>query len=139
MAIVPIKKIRLVTHRDDVSLALEVIQKIGAVEFKTVTEVDNFAGEALESEKNTLVTLAQMDQSIKFLSDYELKLGTYASLKQGTSIVVKESLIANRLLSESELQIVLNDVKQIQTELSTVQEKIRTLNERKIALLPCKT
>lgn len=139
MAIVPIKKIRLVTHRDDVSLALEVIQKIGVVEFKTVTEVDNFAGEALESEKNTLVVLAQVDQSIKFLSEYELKLGTYASLKQGTSIVVNESLIANRLLSESELQIVLNDVKQIQTELSTVQEKIRTLNERKITLLPWKT
>ena len=138
MAIVPIKKIRLVTHRDDVSLALEVIQKIGVVEFKTVTEVDNFAGEALESKKNTLVVLAQVDQSIKFLSDYELKLGTYDSLKQGTSIAVKESLIANRLLSESELQIILNDVKQIQTELSTVQEKIRTLNEKKITLLPWK-
>lgn len=136
MAIVPIKKVRLVVHRDDVSKVLEITQKIGVIEFKSVSESSDFSGEDFVAEKTILSTLNQIDRSITFLTNYEKKLGTYDSLVQGVSIPVKESQLLNIQLSESELTKTLAEVEEMQGELNSNQEKIRGISEKKAVVSP---
>lgn len=139
MAIVPIKKVRLVIHRDDVSKVLELTQKIGVIEFKPVSDIDDFTGVDFASEKETLAILSQIERSVAFLANFETKLGTYDSLVQGTSIPVKESQLPSSQLSEAELIKILAEVEEIQREINANQEKIRSANEKKVVISPWQT
>ncbi len=136
MAIVPIKKIRLVTHRDDVSLALEVIQKIGAVEFKTVTEADDFIELSNVVEKNTDILLNKSNQAITFLEKFEKKPTTYEKLVRGSFIEINDSQLEVETLDEIKLTQVLDDVKSLQTKMLAIREEINNAIDKKQVFLP---
>lgn len=136
MAIVPITKIRIFSYRHDVAKMLEIVQKIGVIEFKKVEEIKGFQNEAnnLVSESNS--KLARISGAITFLSNYEEKLGTFAKLKKGSLISISETQLNKDLLNESELESTLLNLNILESRLSNIKTEINLLKERRASLIP---
>lgn len=139
MAIVPITKIRIFSYRHDVAKMLEIAQKIGAIEFKKVEEIEGFLNES--NTPNTLVSesnskLANISRVITFLSNYEEKLGTFAKLRKGSLISISETQLNKDLLNESELESVLLNFNILESRLNNIKTEINLLKERRFNLIP---
>ena len=136
MAIVPITKIRIFAYRHDVAQMLEIAQKIGAIEFKKVEEIDGFLNEPNNSVGENNSKLARISEAITFLSNYEEKLGTFTQLKQGSTIIVSEPQLVDQLPNELDLDSILLTTKDLQSNLVNLSDKLESLTEAKNLLTP---
>ena len=135
MAIVPLKKIRLIVHREGVEKFLGITQRLGVVEFKSVTDLGEIGIDDLNLEK-TDTLLNRINQVLRFLEPYEIKSGRYKTLREGSSINLMESQLMEKQFSESDLLSVLHSVKEMQDDLSLYKNQIASIDEKKEILLP---
>ena len=132
MSVVSMKKVRLLTHRDDVAGVLEVAQKSGAVEFHRVGEVDDLDTMEIKPETKIVSTLGQLAQAVNFLGNYEPEKGTLAKLREGTTIELTESALKTKFdETDTKLEAMLSEVEALQTELLSINDRLRSLNETK--------
>ena len=136
MAIVPIKKIQIVSHRDDIDGILQVAQEVGAVEFKKVDSVENFSGEYLTNKDEYLNIISKVKFAISYLSKYETKLVTFAQLKKGTIINISPKQIDEKIPNDKELDSIICEIDQTQCDLNNIHKRIESLTERKNTFLP---
>ena len=130
MSVVPMKKVRILTHRDEVSSVLETTQKFGAMEFHQVGEIAEIDRIEVKPEAGTGAILTRLAQAVSFLSNYEAKKGTLAKLKEGTLIELTEAELKTKS-SEVDLEIasVLDESEAVHADLVAINEKLRNINE----------
>lgn len=136
MAVVPISKVRILSYRSDVAKMLDIVQRAGAIEFKEVAEIKDFSVEAVVLGKNYQDLISKIKHNIDILGHYEVKMGTLAKLKQGTTINLSESQLAEQLVDNSELEAIFEEIRAGHDEEVNLKEQIRVAGERKKQLLP---
>lgn len=131
MAIVPMQKVRLLVHRDDVDQALLVLQKHGAMQFTEVSLADLEKQEAVFPHANLL---PRVQHAAQFLAPYAPKVGLFQSLREGTRSTFSEAALAKRAAETDDIEAIVSDVEALQVEFAEKNEAVRRLEERQQVL-----
>lgn len=135
MSVIPMKKVRLLVHDNDVEKVLSLAQAGAVMEFQEVTEVEGLsvnsktAKEAIQD--NSI--FSAVSQLITALAPFEEKIGTFAKLVNGTSIDLVENSLDKNEPSKDKLKSITNEVFSWQEKLRTVNERLRKTQEDKEA------
>lgn len=131
MAVVPMQKVRLVVYAADVDIALDTIQRAGALEFR---ETNIAEGEVSNVIFPNTHLLPRVQHAVQFLEPYAPKVGLWKTLREGVQTELSESDIAQQLKNVDVTASIVNDLETLQVEFADVNEKVRTLEEQKILL-----
>ncbi len=129
MSVVPMQKVRLTVHSTDVDKALDIIQKIGALEFR---DVDN---SGLDTTNPDLISpnselLPRLQHAVSFLGIYAPKVGLWKTLREGSKYSLSESEVTNYLSDTDAVESVVTDLEALQVEFADKNEQVRSLEEK---------
>jgi V/A-type H+-transporting ATPase subunit I len=127
MAVAPMQKVRLLVHSTDVDMALDIIQRAGALEFKP-TELPNTITPQIPFPHAQL--LPRVEHATQFLAPYAPKVRLWQTLREGSRIEVTEEKIAKQLQDTDVVAAVVDDLERLQVEFAEIEEKIRFLEEQ---------
>lgn len=131
MAVVPMQKIRIISHLTEVDEVLSVLQRHGAAEFHEVQETDLITPTDTFEYANIL---PRVQHAITYLSPFAPKVGMLQTLREGSQITLTESEIKNKLSDVDTLELIAKDVDAIQVEQAELTEKVRQLEEQREVL-----
>lgn len=128
MAVVPMQKVRLVIHEADVDTALDIVQRVGALEFQA-TETDevtklpevNFPNAAL---------LPRVQHAVNFLEPYAPEKGMWQSLREGSGTKLTEQEIVAMVNNADVTESIVADLESLQVEFAEVNEKLHSLEKK---------
>lgn len=127
MSIVPMQKVRLIVHQQDVDTALSVLQKHGAMQFIPVVLEEAFSNEAVFPYAGLL---PRVQHAANFLTPYAPKVGMWQSLREGTRTVMSETDVIRRNRQTDDIESIVTDVEALQVEFAEKNEIVRRLQER---------
>jgi len=130
------QKVRMVIHRNDVDAFLNVMQRVGAMQFSE-THVDDTHDTASEYQHAQLFPRVQ--HAVSFLELYAPKMSLWKKLRTGTQTILSETEITNKASDTDAVQSIVDDLEAVQVELAETTEKVRTLEERRQILEAWKT
>jgi len=126
MSVIPMQKVRLSVYVSDVDIALDAIQRIGALEF-TPTKI--FEGTEPHTNFAYAELLPKIHHAVHFLSPYAPKKGLWKTLREGTREELTEEEIQKKLQNTDVIFPLVEDFERLQVEFVEVNEKLRLLNE----------
>lgn len=137
MAVVPMQKVRLLVHRNDVDAALTVIQRNGALQFTPVEKDESFTDGKVEFPQASL--LPRVQHAVSFLAPYAPKVGVWKALTEGTRTELTESEVQKKNAQADIVCGIVEDLEKIQVEFADKNETVRRLEERVETLKVWKT
>lgn len=134
MSVVPMQKVRLVVHVDDVDKVLNIIQRVSAVEFRTAA----IEGKASNLQFPHAQLLPRVLHGVQFLEPYAVKKGLWKTLREGSLAELTEKDV-ERIINDTDVaQAIVDDLEQLQVEFADTTEKVRLLGEKHQLLLSWK-
>ncbi len=134
MSIVPMQKIRLIVFSSDRGEVLSLVQKYGAIEF--IGSDSEQQSDSVKFDKNSL--FSRIKAVINFIDPYYNKPGLWKSLRQGSSVEMKENDLKSFLSNSDVILKEISDIEQLQAELSETRVSIKQLEDRNNWLLQWK-
>lgn len=128
MAVVPMKKVRVVVHESDIDAVLDMVQRAEALEFQTVEPTESIKPTELVFPHHQLLPRAQ--HAVHFLEQYAPKVGLWRTLREGTQTTITETQVADKLRDTDAIELVVSDLERLQVEFAEVTEKYRMLKEQ---------
>lgn len=128
MAVVPMQKVRLLVHSTDVDAALDIIQRVGAIEFYPTRQSSDTVAPELQYPHAQL--LPRIQHTVHFLAPYAPKIGLWQTLREGSRIEITEKMVAEQLANTDVVMAVVEDLERLQVEFAETEEKIRHLEEQ---------
>ena len=136
MAVVPMQKVQLITHRADAEAALKCVQRMGAMQFLTAQTHD---GASNNSNATTAIfpyadLLPRVQHAVVFLQPYAAHKSLWQTLRDGTRHELTETQLAHFLREIDVVADVVTDLERLQVEFADATEVVRSLEEQYVAL-----
>jgi len=128
MAVIPIKKIRLLAHQTEMSKVLEEVQKSSVVQFEEVSDSSGLDRSSKEVFEFNYVA-SRLDFAVAFLTHYEQR-GKFESLLRGDKIPTSVSA-CKELMGSYYYNEVVEEVAELQEKINESKEKIKHLLSEK--------
>jgi len=132
MAVIPMQKVQLIVYDQDVEATLEVIQRLGALEFKAVEDLSVAKSQKIESPNAQLLPLVQ--HAVQFLEPYAPKVSLWRTLREGSVTELTEDEIMTRMQATDVVKSVVTDLEELQVEFAEKRQIVRALEEKKTIL-----
>ncbi len=130
MSVVPMKKARLLLHRDDVAAALRVTQSVGAIEFTNDTETTKTAEDIPDTSIPHEALLPRVEQVVQFLSSHQPPVGLWHSLMHGVGVSIPETEVVAYQDKVIEHEPTVTAAEQLHVQATELREHVRTLEAR---------
>lgn len=121
------QKVRLLVFNTDVDVALDIVQRAGALEFHS-TDIEEGAEPELTFPNAQLYPRVQ--HAIQFLNFYEPEVSLWKTLREGTRTQLTEAEISRYLSDTDAVSSIVDDLEEIQVEFAEKNEKERLLQEK---------
>ncbi|MCA9367402.1 hypothetical protein KC887_04035 [Candidatus Kaiserbacteria bacterium] len=135
MAVVPMQKVRLFVHHDEVDAALAVLQRHGAASFFE-TRIDGMNPATVVFAQHDL--LARVQHAVWFLELYEVKRPLLTQLRKGVRFSLSETEAQHQGGDPDVVEAIVSDVEAVQVEFADASEVVRQLQEQHEALVAWK-
>jgi V/A-type H+-transporting ATPase subunit I len=132
MAVVPMQKIRLLVHTSDASAVLNVVQKMGIVEFSEVKNSEHLFQKEKEIFEYNYAS-SRLDFAVEFLSRYDTSKGKIRSIIEGMEARATEKEI-ERIVKNFSYNIIIDRLENLEQQLNIAKKKKESLRKEKIIL-----
>jgi V/A-type H+/Na+-transporting ATPase subunit I len=129
MAIVVMSKIKLLLHESIAEKALEILQKLGAVEFTEIEEAETNKLLRITPnviENNEELSQGRLDQLINFLSGYNTKRFSLKKMIEGDGVVISDVEL-DRVVSSSNYRDIVENVAKLEEDARILDNQRNTL------------
>ncbi|MCB9812692.1 hypothetical protein H6778_03480 [Candidatus Nomurabacteria bacterium] len=120
-------KVKLVVHTSDVDAALDVVQKVGAVEFKPTERIEVVEPEVLFPHAQLLPRVLH---AVQFLAPYAPERGLWQTLREGSRAELTESEVVKKMQDVDAVRLIVEDLERLQVEHAELTERVRELTEQ---------
>lgn len=121
------QKVRLLVFNTDVDAALDIVQRMRALEFHVTDMADGLEPEEVFPNARLY---PRIQHAIQFLNFYESKVGLWQTLREGSQTMLTEAEISRQLSDTDAVASVIDDVEEMQVEFADKNEKERLLQEK---------
>ena len=136
MAVVPMQKVRVAVHQNDVDALMMILQRSGAMEFRATQLDETKAPEVIFPHAELY---ARVHHAVAFLKTYEPKRSLWRTLRDGSMTSFTETQLQQKMSDTDAIESIVSDLEAIQVEFAETNEAVRKLTEQKQFLLEWKT